>query len=185
MLFLVWNITLALIPYIITVYLKNDRNLNKRKLLFWFGIWLLFLPNSAYLMTDLVHLKPSHDHWFWLDLMVLLSFTLSGLFLFFLSIKEMKYHLEQYFNLKRNTLITIVIIYLSAFGIYLGRFLRFNSWEIISNSSDLFSHIWILVSEPESHQNAWVFILVLGTFLLFGNWVFDQCYSSPSTKSCK
>ncbi len=59
-LFLVWNLFLAVIPFAITSYLVSLPKLNKLSSALWFGLWLLFLPNSPYIITDLLHLKNKY-----------------------------------------------------------------------------------------------------------------------------
>ena len=61
--FLIWNLFLATIPYVITQCLRQLKwaKQSKISLLFIFGIWLLFLPNAPYIITDLIHLKTKND----------------------------------------------------------------------------------------------------------------------------
>ena len=89
-LFLVWNLFLAVIPFAITTYLVSLPKLNKFGFLIWFSVWLLFLPNAPYIITDLLHLKRSDSDLLWLDILVVSSFALVGLTLFYLSVLDMK-----------------------------------------------------------------------------------------------
>ena len=89
-LFLVWNLFLAIIPFGITTYLASKTNIKKISLTLWFGIWLLFLPNAPYIITDLIHLRVSSDSYLWLDILVVTSFACDGLLLFYLSMIDMK-----------------------------------------------------------------------------------------------
>ena len=132
-LFLVWNLFLAVIPFAITNYLLSSPKLNKIRLAVWFGVWLLFLPNAPYIITDLIHLTVSYGSYVWLDILVVSSFAMSGLLLFYLSFLDMKNVLKPHLKNHFNKYFSILIIYLSSFGVYLGRFLRYNSWEILSN----------------------------------------------------
>ncbi len=61
-LFLVLNLFLAVILFTITTYLASIPKLNKFKIVVWFGVWLLFLPNAPYIVTDLIHLKLNNTH---------------------------------------------------------------------------------------------------------------------------
>jgi uncharacterized membrane protein len=140
-LFLVWNLFLAVIPFALTIYLSSNPKLNKYSLLLWFGVWLLFLPNAPYIITDLLHLKKGSYHLLWLDILVVTSFALNGLLLFFLSLLDMKVILNVYINKKYLNFLYAFILFLSGFGVYLGRFLRYNSWEIIQNPIDLLNDI--------------------------------------------
>ena len=178
-LFLVWNLFLAVIPFVITSYLLSVPKLNKIVLSFWFGIWLLFLPNAPYIITDLVHLRVSYQTYAWLDILVVTAFALNGVLLFYLSILDMKTILKPYFkNSVVNFNITI-IFFLSSFGVYLGRFLRYNSWEILSNPKYLFIDIINITIKPLANKEAWLFTILFGLFLSVGFWVFNQLYTKP------
>ncbi|WP_188373897.1 DUF1361 domain-containing protein [Winogradskyella haliclonae] len=179
-LFLVWNIILAIVPYAITMYLSS-RKLNKLKFGFWFCIWLLFLPNSPYIITDLLHLRISNSQMLWLDILVILSFAATGLLLFFLSLNDMKLLLSYHFKKLHVKYLITGIIFLSAFGVYLGRFLRYNSWEILSQPQQLISDIIDMVVYPRANQEVWLFTFGFGMFIFVGYWMFKKIYSLPST----
>ena len=155
--------------------------LNKFVLAFWFGVWLLFLRNAPYIVTDLLHLKISTTHLLWLDILVIMSFALNGLILFYLSINDMKTILTLFINKKKTNCIITLTIILSSFGVYLGRFLRYNSWEILSNPKYLFVDIINIAIKPFANQEAWLFTLLFGGFLSIGNFTCRAFYSKPST----
>ena len=180
-LFLVWNLFLAVIPFAISTYLISLPKLNKIGLFLWFSVWLLFLPNAPYIVTDLIHLKLSNSHLIWLDVLVVSSFAFNGLLLFYLSVLDMKNVLQP--HLKKTVLHygLVIILFLSSFGIYLGRFLRYNSWEILSNPKQLFIDIFNIAIQPNANKEAWLFTILFGAFLNIGYLVFKQLYSKPST----
>lgn len=128
--FLVWNLFLAFIPWWISNILKR-----KEKLTFIhipiIAIWLLFLPNAPYILTDLFHLKPRIGLPLWFDLILVLSFALTGMIVFFKSLKDMLKLLTNRLSQLYVTIITPFIFWLVAYGLYLGRYLRFNSWDIV------------------------------------------------------
>ena len=95
-LFLVWNLFLAMVPFGITAYLTSKTNIKKINLTLWFVIWLLFLPNAPYIITDLIHLRFGSDSYLWLDILVVTSFACNGLLLFYLSMMDMKNILTTY-----------------------------------------------------------------------------------------
>ena len=171
-LFLIWNVFLAVIPYTITMYLNTKPNLNKLKLGFWFLVWLAFLPNAPYIVTDLIHIRIGNDALLWLDVLVVLSFALSGLFLFYLSILDMQRLISKKFKRLPIKAATTLVLFLCGFGVYLGRFLRYNSWEIISNPHILISDIVDIIITPFQHYEAWLFTLGFGTFISVGFWMF-------------
>ncbi|WP_299337032.1 DUF1361 domain-containing protein [uncultured Psychroserpens sp.] len=169
LLFLVWNLFLAIIPFAITTGLTSRPKANKFSFFISFSAWILFLPNAPYIVTDLLHLTNSKPHLLWLDVLVITSFALNGLILFFLSLSDMEELLKQQLNVKFIIPILVSIFGLTAFGIYLGRFLRYNSWEIINNPLNLFSDSINLLFEP--NLEAWIFTLTFGAFLAITYWM--------------
>lgn len=177
-LFLVWNLFLAVIPYVITTYLVSIPKLNKIWLAFWFGVWLLFLPNAPYIITDLLHLKISNTSLLWLDILIVLSFAGNGILLFFLSLNDMKHILKAYLSVNKLQYLIVILFFLNGFGVYLGRFLRYNSWEILSNPKNLFTDIFNFILKPLQHTEVWLFTLLFGLFLILGFWVFNNFKNS-------
>ena len=172
-LFLVWNIFLAIIPYVITVYLSRIK-LNKIKLGFGFCVWLLFLPNAPYIITDLLHLRVSTTHILWLDILVISSFAITGMLLFFLSLNEMKALIKLHFNKFPAGVIITTVILLCGFGVYLGRFLRYNSWEILSNPQQLLLDVIEMLIHPFEHSEVWLFTFGFGGFLFIIFRIFNK-----------
>ncbi|WP_179020480.1 DUF1361 domain-containing protein [Winogradskyella forsetii] len=171
-LFLIWNVFLAIIPYTITIYLSTKPNLSKLKLTLWSLVWLAFLPNAPYIVTDLIHIRIGSDSLLWLDILVILSFALSGLLLFYMSILDMQKLVKSKFEKLPIETISVSILFLCGFGVYLGRFLRYNSWEIISQPHLLFLDILNIIMAPFQHYDAWLFTLGFGLFLVVGFWMF-------------
>ncbi|MEO1029973.1 MAG: DUF1361 domain-containing protein, partial [Bacteroidota bacterium] len=70
--------------------------------------------------------------------------------------------------------LTICVILLSAFGVYLGRFLRYNSWEIVSNPQVFITDVIRILISPSQNSEAWLFTIVFGGFLIVGYWLFKN-----------
>lgn len=172
-LFLIWNLFLATIPFAITSYLITLKKLN------WFSfglsafVWLLFLPNAPYIITDLFHLRLSPTKIIWLDVLVISSFTISGLFLFYLSIIDFKIILNKQFKTFWQPLF-YSLFFLSSFGMYLGRFLRYNSWEILNHPQRIIKNVFIILTQPNLNSDAWLFTITFGLFLSVGYWLFTK-----------
>ena len=128
--FLPWNLFLAFIPWWISDYLKTRTNLTLLHIPV-VAIWLLFLPNAPYILTDLFHLKMRENSPLWFDLILVLSFALTGMMVFFKSLKDMLALLSDRINPFYMTIITPCLFWLVSYGLYLGRYLRFNSWDIV------------------------------------------------------
>ena len=172
--FLVWNVFLAIIPYIITMYLSDKKKLNKISFAIVFVIWLTFLPNAPYIITDLFHLSTSAFKNIWIDTLVISTFAITGMLLFYFSLFQMKTLLLAFFSRKKSESIIIVIMFLSAFGVYIGRFLRYNSWEILSQPLKLFSDILNMIIHPIENQDVWLFTISFTLFLWLGYSVLNR-----------
>ncbi|PKP15335.1 MAG: DUF1361 domain-containing protein [Bacteroidetes bacterium HGW-Bacteroidetes-23] len=162
--FLIWNLFLAFIPYLISFFLFTSVTFQERRSL-RIGtllVWLLFLPNSFYLLTDFVHLNKFPDVPFWFDLVLVSSFSITGFALGLFSIRTIEKIIQLHYSKTQSKIMLFCILYLTAFGIYLGRFLRFNSWDLLSNPIDLFSSCVDCLFMRDV-QN---FTLDFGTFLL-------------------
>lgn len=175
MLFLVWNLFLALLPYVITLWFETSiAPLIKGNKWRWlavpvFGIWLLILPNAPYIITDLIHIKNSSGSWLIFDSILIAFFAITGCWAGFKSIQQIVRSLYELTFLKSNISITIFensILFLCALGIYLGRELRWNSWDIIQHPDRLFMDILAIFFRPLSHQVAWLQILPMSIFLM-------------------
>jgi len=86
----------------------------------------------------------------------------------------MKNLLLVYFNRKTAHAIIIITIFLSAFGVYIGRFLRYNSWEILSKPFQIFKAIFNMITQPIINQEVWLFTFSLSLFLWLGYFVFNK-----------
>jgi len=129
--FLAWNLFLAFIPYWISSYLsKKPVRILHIPLLF---IWLLFLPNSPYILTDLFHLRLRAGIPLWFDLVLVSSFALIGFALLYRSLLDMIRIFKKHISEKYLLFLLPILFCVIAFGLYLGRYLRFNSWDVVQH----------------------------------------------------
>ncbi|HRG59564.1 MAG TPA: DUF1361 domain-containing protein [Bacteroidia bacterium] len=151
--FLLWNLFLAWLPYYFSNHLLQYFQQGKAtwKLVLLFSLWLLFFPNSPYIITDLFHLTNHGEMPLWYDLAIIFSIAWSGLILGFLSLMQVHYFLIQKFGEFKSWLQIACIQLLCAYGIYLGRYERFNSWDILTQPFSLFNEILDLFCNPRSH----------------------------------
>lgn len=166
--FLLWNLFLAWLPYYFSNHLLHYHLQNKSvwKLAFLFGLWLLFFPNSPYIITDLFHLTNHGQMPLWYDLALIFSIAWSGLILGFLSLMQVHYFLNQKFGNKSSWIMISVIQLLCAYGIYLGRYQRYNSWDIIANPISLLNEMVNLLCHPFSHPRTIGVTLVFSVVLM-------------------
>jgi uncharacterized membrane protein len=173
LLFLIWNFFLAYIPYFLSsnIY-KNFFNKSKKTQNSLYGlVWLLFIPNSFYILTDFTHLHFKTTFQFSLDMLIISSFSFVGFYVGLLSIHTIRQLvIAKYGNTKGNVFI-LTISFLSAFGIYLGRVLRFNSWDIISKPIQLaYTSIYALFSLETIIYTLQLGTIILISYILFYYW---------------
>jgi uncharacterized membrane protein len=145
--FLVWNLFLAWLPFLFALLVIRFHG--KHYVTFIFSIlWLLFFPNAPYMMTDLLHLWPRGDVPLWYDMILLLSFALTGLCLGFASLALMQTQLTARWGRVAGWLFVLAALVLSGFGVYIGRFLRWNSWDVISNPLLLLQDLRLNLTTP-------------------------------------
>jgi uncharacterized membrane protein len=167
-LFLNWNLFLAWIPLLLSSFILAFNIKSKISLIFIIIVWILFFPNSPYILTDLFHLKARNTIPIWYDLIVILSYAWTGLICGFISLNDIEQRLSDYYG-KRNFINCLIIFFLfmSSFGVYLGRFLRWNSWDVLNNPFGLFSDIVVRFIYPLEYTKTWGVTLLMGIMLNF------------------
>jgi uncharacterized membrane protein len=162
--FYVWNLFLAIIPVIISRSLYLQEKLNAKAII-KLVCWLLFLPNAPYIITDIFHFQERTPVPKWVDLLLVTSAAWNGLILGIVSILQVESFLLKHYNkLKVDAIITATLL-LSAFGIYLGRFLRFNSWDVIAKPGALAHALHYRIVYPFDNLRTWGFTLLFGCLL--------------------
>jgi uncharacterized membrane protein len=160
--FLIWNLFLAYIPYFISSTIKKRmQKLSKFKLIMVLFIWLLFLPNAPYIITDFIHLQHSKGNIVWLDIFILFTFSSTGLLLAILSLSDVYKIIKQKWNLQYANYFSISATFLCGFGIYLGRFLRFNSWDVFTSPLTILKKSVLSINDPKT----WFITFSFGSFL--------------------
>lgn len=174
-LYLLWNIFLAFIPYFISLMLVDfyQKKINKILLIIIFVLWLLFIPNSHYLITDFIHLGNVKHAPIIFDAFLLFSSSLVGLFFGLFSLGHIDYILRDKFSIKKTEWIMNFLIILIGFGMYLGRFLRFNSWDFFTNHVSIWLEIKSLFLENGgAHLFLYVFLFSSFIYVSFESWKF-------------
>jgi len=162
--FLSWNIFLAWIPFRISHYLEKTGEHQKRKQVVLFIAWLLFFPNALYIITDLIHLDIDSNVPKWFDAILLFASSTVGLLMAFVSLYRVERMLSKWLSKKWLSPIILLILFLGSFGVYLGRFLRWNSWDIITHPFALLATIAERVIFPMEHFKTWGVTGILTVF---------------------
>lgn len=164
--FMPWNLLLAWLPYRISSGLTQTNNRAVRVV--GLVVWLLFIPNSFYILTDLYHLADGHRNSRvpeWYDLILILSFAWNGLFLGVFSTRQVEKLLAPNTTFPGRWVFLYPVMWLNALGVYIGRDLRYNSWDIVANPVALTRDIIIMIAHPLRHHDAWGMIICYSILL--------------------
>ncbi|MBL7755058.1 MAG: DUF1361 domain-containing protein [Chitinophagaceae bacterium] len=165
-LFLVWNLMLAMIPWLMTTGTGfHTKKMSGPARLVGMVLWILFFPNSPYILTDLFHLHKPGDMPLWFDLIMILSFATTALVFGLWSLHALETALRNTYKSWQVEIFIVCMLFASGFGVYLGRYLRFNSWDLFSMPGSLLSEILHRFTSPSAHPRTWGMTLVLGIFL--------------------
>ncbi|PSL49658.1 putative membrane protein [Chitinophaga niastensis] len=163
---LVWNLFLAYVPFAITRWMeKHPQQIRNRYSWYsYFILWLLFIPNAPYILTDLFHLFDGGVP-LWFDLFVIFSFAWNGMMLGYISIRSMENMWSQRHSRWPVWMFTFPVMFLCGMGVYIGRFLRYNSWDVIKDPLTLLGDMRDIFFHPWENRSAWAFTICMGVFL--------------------
>jgi uncharacterized membrane protein len=167
---LIWNLFLAWIPFILA-YVAHA--LSWKRIWVYLAIpfvaflWLLFFPNAPYMLTDLQDLArgAGQEAPLWYDVIIVVWCSWTGTLLGVISLYLMQDIISRTFNGWLGWIFVFVISGLSSFGIYIGRFVRLNSWDILENPTETAMEILGIVIDPSRRLAA--FTLLYTFFFLF------------------
>lgn len=173
-LFLNLNLFLASIPWLLSTFYVISKPIQSKKpfLIVLFFTWILFFPNAPYILTDLFHLKFETNMPIWFDLVLILSFSWTGILFGIYSLLDIENILKNQLKSKIAYFTTTAFLFIASFGVYLGRYLRWNSWNIITDPNTLISDILNRFLHPTEHPRTWGMTLAMGLFLNMVYWSF-------------
>ncbi len=176
--FLLWNLILAWIPYIFSLI---SLLIHQWKPRWWWAVipsgalWLLFYPNAPYIMTDLTHLRPRAIIPIWYDIGLLMTFALAGCFLAIASLRSMQRIVSHYVGQIMSWVFVMGTMGLTSFGIYMGRYLRWNSWDILTDPIQILRDVYHPLRHPFSNKETIAFSImfaaILFVFYVTFNWL--------------
>lgn len=168
--FLAWNLFLAWMPFWFALAIEAlDRRRASAATMLAFGAgWLVFFPNAPYILTDFVHLRQRMHVPLWYDISMLTAFAWNGLLLGFASLRMCHRVVERRIGVRAGWGLVVVTLYLAGFGVYLGRVVRWNSWDVLTSPLALVSDVASRLVNPAAHPRTWGMTIVLGGFLLLG-----------------
>jgi uncharacterized membrane protein len=166
--FLIWNLFLAWLPLIFAQLLRERYVNGERRGWRLIGLgaaWLLFFPNAPYIFTDLVHLTTKFHGHFWADMVVILLCALTGLMLGFVSLYLMQSVIADRFGRVAGWLFIAGVAGLSGIGVFIGRFLRLNSWDVFLRPEKFYQHADNWMAAPFADATPYVFPPLFAVFL--------------------
>lgn len=150
--FLVWNLFLAWAPLVVALaaFARARRRIDLLVVVLLF-LWLLFFPNAPYMLTDFIHLSERPSAPLWYDALMLSSFAWTALLLGFASLYLVQMIVRSVAGATWSWLTVVVASALASFGVYLGRFMRFNSWDALLRPRRIVDVIGNQVENPFRH----------------------------------
>ncbi len=177
--FLFWNIFLALLP----LYFSHQVSTASKPYLACISalLWLLFFPNAAYLFTDIVHLQQSTHLIFWVDMVILYLAGIYGIYIGMLSLKKMESWYGKFLSLRGKTMVTLLLLLLCGYGIYLGRVERWNSWDVVAQPEDLLRAMFHHSRHPVHNREVWEMTFLFGGVLALLYQLFGRVQDKKTT----
>ena len=174
---IIWNLFLAFIPLTLSFYLFR---LSATRNLFWWAsllVFIAFLPNAPYILTDSIHIiELSQDYPNWAIILVLIPqyilFITTGFEAYVISLTKLDNYLVDLIAKRSVILVNAIAHILCVIGIYIGRFERFNSWDLVTEPIKVLFTTWSDLCNFDSLFNmaiAFLIILPLAEFIKLVN----------------
>jgi len=172
--FLVWNLFLAWMPYLFSLWMAHLHHRAPRR---WWGLvipgalWLAFFPNAPYILTDFLHLTERPPVPLWYDIGLLAAFAWAGLYLALYSLRHVQRLIQQHLGAAIGWGFSMGVLALSGLGMYMGRYLRWNSWDIVLHPRAVLTDVAVRLVNPMAYPRT------LGVTVVFAAFLF-VCYLS-------
>jgi uncharacterized membrane protein len=174
--FLIWNLFLAALPVATALAARRLATRTVAFIALLVG-WLVFFPNAPYIVTDLMHIRTSPPRNLWLDILVLGSAAATGLAAGLVSLRAVHGALLDRGHRSRLAWVSVVIACMAAgFGVFLGRFQRWNSWDIVTRPAELLADAWASLDEA----NVLAFSLLFAVLVFAGYLVLAALLGPPA-----
>ncbi len=187
-LFIFWDTFLAWVTVGVAVILDlifcYSRKIVRAVMFIFIGAtWFFFFPNAPYLVTDLLHVfvrysfDPTERFWidvvFWQHLFTLFTIAILGVLLGSYSLFSVQSLVRISFGVITSWIFVIVVLILSSFGIYIGRFVRWNSWDVLMRPGFILKEIFIMLTDPSKLYHIFSFckfmfmVLIISYVLIY------------------
>jgi uncharacterized membrane protein len=177
--YLIWNLFLAWIPFGLALlfYDGSRRGMRARGLVALGALWLVFFPNAPYIVTDFVHLTRDPLAPLWFDGLTIGAFAATGLLLGLGSL----YLVQSAVRRELGWLVVPAALVLGSVGIYLGRFVRLNSWDFFTNPHYLAYLVRLRLADPLGNPKL-IAVVVTSTLMLGAAYLLVYAVASPSLR---
>lgn len=171
--FYIWNTFLAVLPFLFSRALAKMKVWNGKALVL-LTCWLAFFPNAAYIVTDLFHYtdRPPVPQWF--DLLLVTTAAWNGLLLGIFSLMQVEQYLARHLQQRWVYVVVLISCLLCGYGVYIGRYLRFNSWHVLTHPGSLLYAVGSHVIKPHQHVVVWAFTVLFGSMFALAYFTLRQ-----------
>lgn len=179
--YLLWNLFLAWLPLLFAYILV--RLIRRSSWSSWPAIsmtlaWLVFLPNSFYMVSDLIHLQDMPRTYILFDSLMFSLFVITGLLLGYSSLYMVQAQLRRRLSMLQTAAVVSLLLLLCSFAIYLGRELRWNSWDVLVNPAGILFDVSERFIDPLGHSSAFTVTAMFFVFLSSLYWaLFAMLYT--------
>jgi uncharacterized membrane protein len=171
--FLLWNLFLAAVPLVFAAVLvkslATSRWFSAKNIILTF-LWLGFLPNSFYIVTDLIHVHLTGEINILFDVVMMMSFIFNGFVFGYLSLYAVHRQLLKRMARRRAHGVVAIIFVACSFAIYLGRFMRWNTWDILAHPwgilFDVTDRLVSPLAHPQAFTTTFTFTVLLGSIYM-------------------
>jgi len=180
---LVWNLFLAWIPFGLAVYAYDGSRRGLGRVQLWAagGLWLLFFPNALYIVTDFKWLREWAGAPIWYDILLVSAAAWCGLLLGFASLYLIQQIIRRAAGPVRAWAFAFATLGLGAFGVYLGRFERWNSWDVFTRPGHMAQSLLPHLLHPQDHPRA-LGVMVLFTAFLAMSYLVFYAFAQPEAE---
>ena len=178
---MVWNLFLAWVPYLCSLWIAGAYRRypgGPARLIVAGMLWLLFLPNAPYLLTEFIHLHQYRSLTLWYDTGLILAFAWAGCFLAVASLATMQGLVRSITGHFGGWLFVLAVLPLAGLGVYLGRYLRWNSWDVFSSPVAILRDLLGMLMHPAAYLRAYGVTFTVAGLLL-------MCYLTCATTAIR
>lgn len=183
--FVLWNLALAWVPLVAALALDKVPSNSLALQLPLLGLWLAFLPNAPYLITDLIHLGDAQGHGLaalLLGMAAIIVLAPVGLVLAFSSLLLVERNVRERFGARAAVAVSAASLVAASVGVYLGRIVRLNSWDLVSDPGEIARLPQAALIDPLAHVDGFVGTLIFALFLAVCYRVFRRAAEAPQLR---